>query len=371
MSHARVLNRVALWNHELPHVKPMYAIKSNDNPQMASWLHDAGVGFDCASAPEIKRALTTGSKKIIYANPCKAESHIISAMNDGCNLTTVDDDAEIHKLADLGYKGDILIRLKVDDTASKMPFGKKFGCPIFYLESVLAAAASVTLPVRGFSFHVGSEAAAGSQFINALHDVAVGFKVAATKYGFKPDCVDIGGGFPGGMDIEALAKFREHANAIKSMRRWFPTDTKWLAEPGRFFSASSTTLFVRVTSERPSYNYPGKQVITVNESTYGMFSNIMYDMQQPIFEKVSFDFNTDSVHKSDEPLIPTVIFGQSCDSMDMISENVMLPHVKRGDYLRIDNMGAYSAVSCSTGFNGGFNGFERTEHVLVKDAKLA
>lgn len=367
MRRTRVLNRVSLWQHELPYITPMYAIKSNDNPHLASWLHGAGVGFDCASAPEIKRALATGSTNIIYANPCKAESHIMSAMADGCNLTTVDDVAEIHKLVDIGYRGDILIRLKVDDAASKMPFSKKFGCPMTYLESVLAAAASALVLVRGFSFHVGSEAAAGTQFTNALHDAAAGFELAK-KYGFTPDHIDIGGGFPGGTDVAALAKFREHATAIRDAAPLFPKGVRWLAEPGRFFSASSTILFVRVTSERPSYNYPGSQVITVNESTYGMFSNIMYDMQRPKFEKVEFNFEDTfdcSAHTVSESLVPTVIFGQSCDSMDLIAEGVMLPRIKRGDYLKIDNMGAYSAVSCSTGFNGGFNGFERTEHVLA------
>jgi len=41
-----------------------------------------------------------------------------------------------------------------------------------------------------------------------------------------------------------------------------------------------------------------------------------------------------------------MVFGQTCDSLDLICENVMLPYPTIGDQLLFKNCGAYSLASC-------------------------
>jgi ornithine decarboxylase len=58
---------------------------------------------------------------------------------------------------------------------------------------------------------------------------------------------------------------------------------------------------------------------------------------------------------------PSVLWGATCDSADVLAEGVRLPRLRVGDWLRVDGMGAYSRASASR-----FNGFELTEAVYVE-----
>jgi ornithine decarboxylase len=49
---------------------------------------------------------------------------------------------------------------------------------------------------------------------------------------------------------------------------------------------------------------------------------------------------------------PSKIFGNTCDSLDEIKKCVILPELNIGDFLYIENFGAYTASAKSDGFNG-------------------
>ena len=64
------------------HVLPISAVKCNYDPTLLRTLASLGTGFDCASKQEILAILNLGvdPSRIIYANPCKQNSHIRLAM---------------------------------------------------------------------------------------------------------------------------------------------------------------------------------------------------------------------------------------------------------------------------------------------------
>ena len=61
-----------------PHPTPPTAVKCNNHPVLLSVLASLGCGFDCASRAEIQSVLDLGvlPDRIIYAHPCKQNSHI-------------------------------------------------------------------------------------------------------------------------------------------------------------------------------------------------------------------------------------------------------------------------------------------------------
>ena len=95
--------RLALWRSLLPGVEPHYAVKCNGDAALILTLAAEGVGFDCASASEIKAALALGvpPSRILYANPVKQPSHVRYAAEAGVPLTVFDGEAELHKMARL------------------------------------------------------------------------------------------------------------------------------------------------------------------------------------------------------------------------------------------------------------------------------
>lgn len=52
----------------------------------------------------------------------------------------------------------------------------------------------------------------------------------------------------------------------------------------------------------------------------------------------------------------STIWGPTCDSTDKITENYWIPELHIGDWLLVDNMGAYSVSLCTD-----FNGCERAQ----------
>lgn len=60
----------------------------------------------------------------------------------------------------------------------------------------------------------------------------------------------------------------------------------------------------------------------------------------------------------------SVIWGPTCDCIDKLVDNYWIPELHIGDWLLIDNMGAYTVTSCTD-----FNGFERAQIHPVVSAK--
>eukprot|EP01138_Halocafeteria_seosinensis_P011510 gb/GECG01011758.1/.p1 GENE.gb/GECG01011758.1/~~gb/GECG01011758.1/.p1 ORF type:complete len:204 (+),score=16.37 gb/GECG01011758.1/:1-612(+) len=77
------------------------ACKCNPDPRILETLNSLGASFDCASLAEIEQARQCGipSEKIVYANPVKQTSELQAARERQVNLTVVDNEPEVEKLA--------------------------------------------------------------------------------------------------------------------------------------------------------------------------------------------------------------------------------------------------------------------------------
>jgi ornithine decarboxylase len=289
----------------------------------------------------MRQAMRVGAKppEIIYAHPCKSPSDIRAANRLGIPNTVVDSPEEVIKLAEQKWKGGVIVRLMVSDAGSEQPFSKKFGAPLSWVPDILYALRSSGIQHNGWSFHVGSMCTQPNQFAQAIERCAEA-QEHATSWA---KIVDIGGGF-----VPQKELFESAANEIRSSFRHFSsTATQWIAEPGRFIASPVITMQVQVTGVKRRLDSAGKQTgwrYTVDESLYGAFSNIAFDGQKPVFRLM------DSEAK--RPRVRATIFGRTCDSADCLAEDIEIPELHVGDWLSIENMGAYTLVSSSE-----FNGF--------------
>jgi ornithine decarboxylase len=340
-SRSAIVNQVKLWQRELPYVKPFYAVKSNNDPRLLRWLADQDVAFDCASPQEI-RDVGGLKSQIIYANPCKAPRDIQAAAHLGATTTVVDCVEEVEKLHTMGWPGSTLIRLKVPDSGSAQPFSKKFGAPLETIHEITRALFEFRIPHAGWSFHVGSQCQEPRQFYEAILCAAAAEEASRVRQGLRvvPTTVDIGGGF-----LPSPEVFCPAAAEVRRAKPLFPPETRWIAEPGRFFSARSARLRVEVIG----VSNKGTK-ITVNESVYGAFSNIIMDGFVPQFRLI----NRDPPYTTEQ----RTIFGHTCDSADCLATDIPLPALRVGDILEVAEMGAYTTVSAST-----FNGFPLADRV--------
>lgn len=223
------------WNHSFPNIKPFYAVKCNSEPALLTKLAKLGANFDCASQLEIETVLNLGisPNQIIFANPCKAISHIKYAANVRVNLTTFDSKLEIDKIKKRHPHCHLLLRVKApNDSGALRPLGKKFGVLPEEVEPLLHYACNVVgLKVVGVSFHVGSIAQNPSIYREAIAAARAVFDVADHLRMPKMQILNIGGGF------RSTPLFEEIASVVnEAVQDYFPmTNLTIFAEPGRFF----------------------------------------------------------------------------------------------------------------------------------------
>lgn len=117
----------------------------------------------------------------------------------------------------------------------------------------------------------------------------------------------------------------------------------------------------------------------INDGVYGAFNNIMFDhasvrprvlrMTEETpgcnvrngFQRLDSDNEESSVDESPRrELFASTVFGPTCDSIDVVARSVLLPKLKVGDFMYMNNMGAYTMAASSS-----FNGFTPTDKFYV------
>ncbi|CAN3374103.1 ornithine decarboxylase [Diutina rugosa] len=345
----------AQWQHQLPMVKPYYAVKCNPHFQVVKLLGQLGANFDCASKAEIDEVLSLGFSpdQIVYANPCKTNSFIRHSQQVGVKLTTVDNTTELHKLARFHPKCGVLVRLTTDDSAAQCRLSTKFGCTVDEaIGDILPLARQLGLNVRGVAFHVGSGAKDFTSINTAMKDSRQVID-AAVAMGFQVDTLDIGGGFERATFAESSAMVRA------SLDQYFAgSDINVIAEPGRFMVSDAFTLAAHVIAKRP-HEVP---MVYINDGVYGNMNCILFDHQTPeahvLVHRSQFVYGDSGVGS-----FKCSIWGPTCDGLDCVSGDASLGwDVDVGDWLYFPRLGAYTSAASTA-----FNGFSSTTKVVFVD----
>ena len=358
LSSSRFMSQYTLWMRHFPYVHPYYAVKCNPDPVLLRWLARRGVSFDCASAREMYMVQEHIGKyhmgnHVVFANPCKTPHDIDVGKTLGIPWVTADSVEECVKMDHAGYRPNVLLRLAVDDSGSSCPFGAKFGLEAEQVAQVARAAKSFNIPVKGLSFHVGSGSHDPKAYQRAIQQTANVWK-SLQKDGLvgAMELLDIGGGWSADP-----AEFAAQAAAAQQGLKYGPTQQRTIAEPGRFFAAPTHHLYVRVVGKKPRKG--GGWRYTLDESLYGQFSCIPFDHARPKFSRVVMDPD-DFVR----PMTPASLFGRTCDSLDWIANSKNMEELEVGDWLFVENMGAYTTATSTE-----FNGFPKPE-VIQTDEEL-
>jgi diaminopimelate decarboxylase len=336
------------WIKLLPNVHPYYAVKCNPNPVILDALASLGCNFDCASENEMKMVIeiTKDPSRIIFANPCKMSSQIRYARANDVDLMTFDCEEELYKIKLYHPYAKLVLRLAVDDSKSRCKFNKKFGCKLSQVEELLNIVKTLKLDVIGFSFHVGSGCSSADTFYDAIYECRKACDIAE-RVGIGISVIDIGGGFPG---VDKEIKFEDIARRINDGITEFFSEKagiQFIAEPGRYFAESSHTLVLNVIGKKNIIDEDtGEKIIVyyLNDGIYGSFGCIYFDHNNPVV--LPFNERNNELHKSR-------LFGPTCDSIDLISNDIMLPELAVGEWVYVENFGAYTVASSSN-----FNGFK-------------
>jgi ornithine decarboxylase len=201
------------------------------------------------------------------------------------------------------------------------------------------------LHIKGLCFHVGSQCDDAEMQVEAIHACNTIIRQHHDTAATPISLLDIGGGFPiaydfGHVDIDSYCQPIRHALSQ------LPSYVSVIAEPGRFISAPAVHSIASVVGKAVRN---GIHWYYLDEGVYGAYSGQMFDhMKYPL------EIFSDSADR-----YSSVLAGPTCDSIDIIAEDLGLPEMRVGDLVVGHQMGAYTAASATR-----FNSVPETKFVV-------
>ncbi|XP_074123853.1 antizyme inhibitor 1 isoform X2 [Sminthopsis crassicaudata] len=343
------------WQNVVAQIKPFYTVKCNSAPAVLEILAALGTGFACSSKNEMAlvQELGVSPENIIDISPCKQSSQIKYAAKTGVNIMSCDNEIELKKIARNHPNAKLLLHIATEDISGDEESNMKFGTTLKNCRHLLECAKELDVQIVGVKFHVSSSCKEPQVYIHALSDARCVFDMAG-EFGFKMTILDIGGGFTG-----SEFQLQEVNHVISPLLDvYFPEGSgiKVISEPGSYYVSSAFTLAVNIIAKKAVENVSSGGKTGSNEPAF------MYYMNDGVYgsfaSKLSENLNTiPEVHKKykkDAPLFTSSLWGPSCDELDQIVENCLLPELNVGDWLIFDNMGADTLHEPSA-----FNDFQR------------
>jgi ornithine decarboxylase len=321
----------------LPGVEHYYALKPLPFAPVVATLRDLGACFDVATTGEIAvvRSQGVAPERCIHTHPIKRDEDIVAALRFGIRRFVVDNPDELRKFAAHRRRAQLLLRVSFRNPAAVVDLSRKFGCEPAAVRPLLEMARGLGIRVRGLSFHVGSQVADPTKYVEAI-DACRELILQARGDGHDLDTLDIGGGFPIAYGARTQP-IRQFCAPIRRELKRLPGGTHVIAEPGRFIAGPSGTCVTAVTGRAQR---EGRWWYYLDDGMYGSFSGQLYDHAL---------YPVDCLDRKG-PRHPCVLAGPTCDSIDVIREDIPLPELEIGDLLVGRMMGAYTAAT-ATDFN--------------------
>jgi ornithine decarboxylase len=325
--------------HEaLPGVTLYYALKPMPHSSVVAELRDLGASFDVATSGEIKliKAAGVSPDRCIHTHPIKSDAEIAAALRFGIRKFVADNPDEVRKFSKYRRRAELLLRLSFRDPTAVVDLSRKFGCEPAAVPPLLELARSLGVRVRGLSFHVGSQVAEPRKYVEAIGVCREIIESAARSELAELDLLDIGGGFPIPYRDETIP-IGHFCRPIRQALKKLPRRVRVIAEPGRYIAGPAGTAVARVIGRAQR---EGRWWYYLDDGVYGSFSGQLYDHAMYPIE----------VPGATGPAHPSVLAGPTCDSIDVVREDVPLPELQIGDLVVGRMMGAYTSAT-ATDFN--------------------
>ena len=345
---ARVRVQWRALSRALPRVALHYALKPMPHPAVVQTVIAEGGCLDLATTGEVQLVERLGVEpgRCIHTHPIKRPQDIANALKFGVRTFVADNPDEVRKFAQLAGKVRLLLRVSFRATGAVCDLSRKFGCDPEDVLPLARLAADLGIDVRGLSFHAGSQASSATKHVEALQVCARLLAAGRREKLGSLDTLDIGGGFP--IDyVQPAQDIQRFCAPLRAALARLPRRVRVLAEPGRYIAGPAAigvaTVMGRARREGHWWYY-------LDDGLYGSYSGQLFDHARYPVE----------VLRTGTELLPSVLAGPTCDSIDVIAENLMLPPLKIGDLVIGRAMGAYTWASASE-----FNFFPKATVVTV------
>ncbi|MBR5820770.1 MAG: diaminopimelate decarboxylase [Alistipes sp.] len=325
-----------------------YAIKANYDDRILQVIREYGLGIDCASGNELKKAIESGfdPKKIVYAGVGKKDKELRYAIEQEILAINVESLEELYLLdrlsGEAGKVTEVALRVNPDidpKTNHCIDTGQadsKFG--ISY-EEILENAEELkklqNLKLIGIHLHIGSQIRELHVFENMCNKVNV-IVASLERLGFSFRFVDVGGGLGVNYDVPENEPIPNFASLFSIIHNHLSVgDREVHFEFGRAIVAECGELITSVLFNKTTAT--GRRLVIVDASMTELIRPALYGSYH----------NIENITSESELTTKYTVVGTACESTDVFQENVSLKKTKRGDLLALKSAGAYGMSMAS------------------------
>lgn len=323
-----------------------YALKANANPEILKIILQHGLGADCVSGNEVKRAYEVGFKAgdIVFAGVGKSDREINEALDIGIFCFNSESVHELQILNELSgkkhKKAPVALRINPNVDAYTHKYittgleENKFGINQHEFENVSQVLQSAQhLKFCGLHFHIGSQIQDLSAFKNLclkVNEINQWF----IKRGLFPEHINLGGGL--GIDYRepdknSIPNFQAYFKLFKELLELHPQQQVHF-ELGRCIVGQCGSLISRALYIKKGIN---TNFIILDAGMTELIRPALYQAYHKI-ENISRS-RANNNYKYD-------VVGPICESSDCFGKSVELPESFRGDVFAIRSAGAYGEV---------------------------
>jgi len=331
----------------MPRVHPHYAVKANPHPEVLRTLIAEGVSFEIASIAELDLLLGLGvaPAEIYYSNPMKSRQYVAYAAAKGVEWFVVDSVEELRKVVEIKPDAKLYLRIDAPNVGSDWPLSGKFGAEPGEADEIVQAAVELGADLAGVTFHVGSQCRNPENWRVGIDNAKRVFRRMRLK-GLRPRLLNIGGGYPV-QHTKPIPSIETIGETVNRALAGLPAGTRVMAEPGRYLVSDAGWFVCRVVG---TATRRGSRWVYLDA---GMFGGIIETTEGLQYEVVT--------ERKGKP-IPCTVAGPTCDSVDVVMREQLLPEdLQADDFVYIPNAAAYT-----TAYASNFNGFPLPGVSIIK-----
>lgn len=332
------------------------AVKANPLTRILTYLSNEDMGAEVASSGELYLAIKSGVpvNKIVFDSPAKTFDELRFAISKGIHIN-VDSFEELDRIDEIinkGYGSDSRIGMRINPQVGEGEIGitsvageySKFGIPLGDNKDEVIKRFIQHDYLKGLHIHIGSQTCTlemlikGAQTITALMGEINDALLAAGKKR-KIEFIDLGGGLPinyyPGPEILSIEQYVEELRT-KCPELW-NGELLLITEFGRWLHTPCGTAVSRV-----EYVKESKEIKTaIIHLGADMFIRECYRPEDDWHHEIEVIGQDLKITKGLDTS-PYNIAGPLCFSGDFIDKNIFLPRIKSGDFVLINDVGAYT-----------------------------
>ena len=347
----RIGELVSLFPAETLHA---IAVKANPLVKVLKEIQKSGLGLEAASLPELCLAQKTGvaPDRIVYDSPAKSRKELEYALQAGVHINA-DSLAELARIDELlksmPLTGTIGVRINPQVGSGSISMlsvageYSKFGVPIKQQREALLSSFLRFDWLKGVHLHVGSQGCELELIMRGIETV-YNFALEANRLLEREGkerritIFDIGGGMPVAYRPDAkIPAMEEYAALLKSrLPGLFDGSFRVITEFGRWLHAHSGW-----TASRVEYVKRDDKVNTVMIHVGADLLLRRCYRPEEWHHEIAVADRSGRLKRGRERK-PFTIAGPLCFAGDIIAREVTLPPVEEGDYILIQDPGAYT-----------------------------